>query len=109
MDDSQADPFGCLPSEDGSSCEAEGNVGLAAVREAGGPDDEFIAVPWTETSNTSQEPQGYWQRRGKSSAKAQIRKFLFTGACRWQGQPVRTAAQLASVFDPQLVAHISRQ
>ena len=49
----------------------------------GGGGTGYIPLQAAEPS-AAQEPEGYWQRRGKSSAAAEIKKFMLTGTARWK-------------------------
>ena len=54
----------------------EGSVASAAASGRSAP--EFTRLPECETT-AANEPDGFWQRRGKCSARKRIRQFYFTG------------------------------
>ena len=69
----------------------------------------FIPCPEPAETRLSDEVTGYWQRRGKSSARLRIRDFLLKGKCKWNQVEISTPAGLAAHFDPQLIATVTRQ
>ena len=87
---------------------AEATVGGAVVPP---PEDfSFIAVPSgrVEATNTMYL-DGYWQRRGKCTAKHQIRRFFMSGVCYWKGRKITSYQQLAQTFDSQLTEQVWRR
>ena len=60
-------------------------------------------------NNETNWVEGYWQRRGKSSARRQVRKFFIAGVCKYRGQVINTEERLAYFFDPQIIGDIKRR
>ena len=72
---------------------------------------EFIGFNFhpTELENSTAIPvQGYWQRRGKCSAKSAIRQFLVTGFTKYGGKTITSQSELVQHFDSQLICSVAR-
>ena len=78
------------------------------VAPGGGGDNVVISLLTTEASD-AEPPVRYWQRRGKTTVKQAIRRFLLLGRARWRGEIIATRHQLAQAFDSQLIATIERR
>ena len=96
MDDSDASPIS-------ESEVLEGSVASAAA--IGGAAPEFIRLPECETT-AANEPDGYWQRRGKCSARRRIRQYYVTGTTTWKGNTITDERALARFFDPQVIFQV---
>ena len=96
MDDSDASPIS-------ESEVLEGSVASAAASGSAAP--EFIRLPECETV-AADEPDGYWQRRGKCSARKRIRQFYMTGTTTWKQNTLTDERALARFFDPQVIFHV---
>ena len=90
MDDSDASPIS-------ESEVLEGASGSAAP--------EFIRLPECETT-AADEPDGYWQRRGKCSARRRIRQYDMTGTTTWKRNTITDERALARFFDSQVIFQV---
>ena len=90
MDDSDASPIS-------ESEVLEGSVASAVASGSAAP--EFIRLPEYETT-AADEPDGYWQRRGKCSARRRIRTTT------WKRNTITDGRALVRFFDPQVIFQV---
>jgi len=95
------------PRAHGHGLMGEGSVAAGVVPGSGDP-PLYMAVPRVEAQTTT-EVDGYWQRRGKSSARRRVRQFFLGGSCSWKGHLIKTQAQLAASFDGQVIREVDQQ
>ena len=96
MDDSDASPI-----SEGEVL--EGSVASAVASGSAAP--EFIRLPECETT-AADEPDGYWQRRGKCTARRRIRQYFMTGTTTWKRNTITDDRALARFFDPQVIFQV---
>ena len=96
MDDSDASPIS-------ESEVLEGSVASAVASGCAAP--EFIRHHECETT-AADEPDGYWQRRGKCSARRRIRQYYMTGTTTWKRNTITDERALARFFDPQVIFQV---
>ena len=99
MDDSDASPIS-------ESEVLEGSVASAAASGSAAP--EFIRLPECETT-AANELDGYWQRRGKCSARRRISQFYMTGTTTWKQNTITDERALARFFDPQVIFQVQNR
>ena len=81
----------------------EGSVASAVAGGSAAP--EFIRLPECETT-AAEEPDGYWQRRGKCTARRRIRQYFMTGTTTWKRNTITDDRALARFFDPQVIFQV---
>ena len=81
----------------------EGSVASAVASGSAAP--EFIRLPECETT-AADEPDGYWQRRGKCTARRRIRQYFMTGTTTWKRNTITDDRALARFFDPQVIFQV---
>ena len=69
---------------------------------------EFMRVPECETT-AANELDGYWQRRGKCSARRRIRQFYMTGTTTWKQNTISDERALTHLFDPQVIFQVQNR
>ena len=96
MDDSDASPIS-------ESEVLEGSVASAVASGSAAP--EFTRLPECETM-AADEPDGYWQRRRKCSARRRIRQYYMTGTTTWKRNTITDERALDGFFDPQVIFQV---